>query len=193
MQDYAREAQNLGAHVKDFATGVFQGMENALANFVKTGKLNFKDLANSIIEDLIRIAIRASITGPIASALGSAFGGMFSGSSAPQEGYGMSGGLLSAAGGFDIPSGINPVTQLHEREMVLPAQYAEVIRSMAGGSSSAPSVIVNIENNTGQPMQAKSGGMQFDGKQFVISTIVENVQSNGVLRGMMASGGLTKR
>lgn len=191
MQDYAREAQNLGAQVKDFSTGVFQGMENAMVNFVKTGKMNFKDLANSIIEDLIRIAIRASITGPLASAIGGInWGSMFSNSSAPQAGYGMSGGLLaSAAGGYDIPSGINPVTQLHEREMVLPAQYADVIRSMAGGGSSAPSVIVNIENKTGQQMTAKQGGMQFDGKQFVISTIVENVENNGVLRGMMAGAG----
>ena len=190
MQDYAREAQNLGAQVKDFSTGVFQGMENAMASFVKTGKMNFKDLANSIIEDLIRIAIRASITGPLAQAFGSAIGGWFGGGAAPQSGYGMSGGLLaSAAGGFDIPSGINPVTQLHEREMVLPAQYADVIRSMAGGVSSAPSVVVNIENRTGQQMSAKQGGMQFDGKQFVISTIIENVQQNGVLRGMMAGGG----
>jgi hypothetical protein len=36
----------------------------------------------------------------------------------------------SAAGGFDIPSDINPVTQLHANEMVLPAQYANVIRTM---------------------------------------------------------------
>lgn len=191
MQDYAREAQNLGAQVKDFATGIFQGMENAMVNFVKTGKMSFKDLANSIIEDLIRIAIKASITGPLTSAIGGInWGSMFSGSSAPQSGYGMSGGLLAtAAGGYDIPAGINPVTQLHEREMVLPAQYADVIRSMAGGGSSAPSVIVNIENKTGQQMTAKQGGMQFDGKQFVISTIVENVENNGVLRGMMAGAG----
>lgn len=191
MQDYAREAQNLGVQVKDFATGVFQGMENAMVNFVKTGKMSFKDLANSIIEDLIRIAIKASITGPLTSAIGGInWGSMFSGSSAPQSGYGMSGGLLAtAAGGYDIPAGINPVTQLHEREMVLPAQYADVIRSMAGGGSSAPSVIVNIENKTGQQMTAKQGGMQFDGKQFVISTIVENVENNGILRGMMAGAG----
>jgi len=191
MQDYAKEAQNLGAQVKDFATGIFQGMENAMVNFVKTGKMSFKDLANSIIEDLIRIAIKASITGPLTSAIGGInWGSMFSGSSAPQAGYGMSGGLLAtAAGGYDIPAGINPVTQLHEREMVLPAQYADVIRSMAGGGSSAPSVIVNIENKTSQQMTAKQGGMQFDGKQFVISTIVENVENNGVLRGMMAGAG----
>lgn len=41
--------------------------------------------------------------------------------------------LKSAAGGFDIPAGMNPVTQLHAQEMVLPKEYAEVIRGMAGG------------------------------------------------------------
>ena len=44
--------------------------------------------------------------------------------------------MASAAGGFDIPSGVNPITQLHQREMVLPQQYADVIRGMAGGSGS---------------------------------------------------------
>lgn len=44
----------------------------------------------------------------------------------------------SAAGGFDIPAGLNPMTQLHEREMVLPAKQADVIRGMAdGGGASA--------------------------------------------------------
>jgi hypothetical protein len=42
-------------------------------------------------------------------------------------------GLIpSAAGGFDIPAGINPLTQLHEREMVLPAKHADTIRNLEG-------------------------------------------------------------
>ena len=39
--------------------------------------------------------------------------------------------MASAAGGFDIPGTLNPITQLHAREMVLPAKHADVIRSMA--------------------------------------------------------------
>ena len=38
----------------------------------------------------------------------------------------------SAAGGYDIPASINPVTQLHAREMVLPAPLAETVRSAMG-------------------------------------------------------------
>ena len=42
-------------------------------------------------------------------------------------------GKKSARGGYDIPAGINPMTQLHEEEMVLPQRYANVIRGLAGG------------------------------------------------------------
>lgn len=41
------------------------------------------------------------------------------------------GNIASAEGGYDIPSGVNPVTQLHEQEMVLPKAQADVIRRMS--------------------------------------------------------------
>ena len=44
---------------------------------------------------------------------------------------GMAGKVPSAAGGFSIPRGMNPLTQLHEEEMVLPKAYADVIRGLA--------------------------------------------------------------
>jgi tape measure domain-containing protein len=40
----------------------------------------------------------------------------------------------SASAGFDIPAGLSPLTQLHEREMVLPEEHADTIRSLGGGS-----------------------------------------------------------
>lgn len=45
---------------------------------------------------------------------------------------GIVGSLPSAAGGYDIPAGVNPVTQLHEEEMVLPREHANTIRRMSG-------------------------------------------------------------
>lgn len=55
--------------------------------------------------------------------------------------------IPSAAGGWDIPAGINPLTQLHENEMVLPAEHAQTIREMAGQSGGDDSTI--IINSTG--------------------------------------------
>ncbi|MDO4693657.1 MAG: tape measure protein [Eikenella sp.] len=52
--------------------------------------------------------------------------------------------IPSAAGGWDIPAGINPLTQLHEREMVLPAEHADTIRSMAGnGGGGGETIVIN--------------------------------------------------
>ena len=54
--------------------------------------------------------------------------------------------IPSAAGGWDIPAGINPLTQLHENEMVLPAEHAQTIREMAGqqGGGSDSTIIINL-------------------------------------------------
>lgn len=50
----------------------------------------------------------------------------------------LGGRIASASGGFDIPSGLNPVTQLHAEEMVLPAHIANPLRDMlAGGGETA--------------------------------------------------------
>lgn len=42
----------------------------------------------------------------------------------------MAGGLAVARRGYDIPAGVNPLVQAHEREMILPAEIAEPVREM---------------------------------------------------------------
>lgn len=42
--------------------------------------------------------------------------------------------LISASGGYDVPAGVNPLTQLHQKEMVLPAEHADTIRNMSGNN-----------------------------------------------------------
>lgn len=60
----------------------------------------------------------------------------------------------SAAGGYDIPAGVNPLVQTHAQEMILPAKYADVIRNLAsnssGGQSPAPAPVINYHDNTGR-------------------------------------------
>ncbi|GEM_PF-3290267 len=58
--------------------------------------------------------------------------------------------IASAEGGYDIPAGVNPVTQLHEKEMVLPKAQAEVIRGLAanGGAAGGGNMKLTIVNQT---------------------------------------------
>ncbi|EMN1780004.1 phage tail protein [Acinetobacter baumannii] len=50
---------------------------------------------------------------------------------------GLAGKIKSARGGYDIPSGVNPMTQLHEEEMVLPKQHANTIRALGKSMANA--------------------------------------------------------
>lgn len=53
--------------------------------------------------------------------------------------------VASAAGGYDIPKGINPLTQLHEEEMVLPKSISNPLREMiAGGGAGGGEVPFNL-------------------------------------------------
>lgn len=61
------------------------------------------------------------------------------------------GNIKSASGGYDIPAGVNPMTQLHSEEMVLPAQYANVIRKMANGGGQSGGDSINISMNVMTP------------------------------------------
>ncbi|AOZ05966.1 hypothetical protein [Cupriavidus malaysiensis] len=82
---------------------------------------------------------------------------------------GLGSSMRSARGGFDIPAGINPLTQLHEEEMVLPARYANVIRQMAG-----------------QQGEGAAGG---DGSEvFQFNPVIQAMDARGVDRVLEAHG-----
>ena len=53
---------------------VMGNMESAIDKFVKTGKLGFKDLAKSIIQDMIAIQMKAAASNFLSSMFGSMFG-----------------------------------------------------------------------------------------------------------------------
>ena len=71
LADYAAKAREIG----NALVGAFTSAENAIGEFVKTGKLKFGDLVTSLIADLAKLAARRFILGPIASALSGALGG----------------------------------------------------------------------------------------------------------------------
>lgn len=75
IKSYYDSINNLGADVGSAVVGTLQGLGDQLANFVTTGKLNFTDLANSIIKDMIRITTQQAIVKPLLGVLGSIFPG----------------------------------------------------------------------------------------------------------------------
>ena len=58
---YFDTISDFGKQTQDAVSNAFKGMEDALVKFVQTGKLNFSDLARSIMADLTRMLVRASL------------------------------------------------------------------------------------------------------------------------------------
>ena len=79
LHKYASDAGSLAQTMSGAVTQAFSSMEDAFVQFTMTGKLEFKDMANSIIADLMRITVRSMILGPIANAIGGALGSLFGG------------------------------------------------------------------------------------------------------------------
>lgn len=91
LANYLVDVSNVYQSVGNMTIKTFKGMEDALVNFVMTGKLDFASLANSIISDMIRIAIQQTITKPLAAS----FLGMFADGGA----FGAGGVQAFASGG----------------------------------------------------------------------------------------------
>lgn len=79
LDDYAAQASDAASSVESMFTNAFSGIEDALVDFVMTGKLSFSDLVNSMISDIVRLSIQQSITAPLASALASGMSSVFGG------------------------------------------------------------------------------------------------------------------
>lgn len=79
LNDYMAAARNQAAFAEKLINGSLQRIEDSLLNFVKTGKLNFKDLFAFMAEEFLRQQIRMQFASVISQA-GSAGGGFNFGS-----------------------------------------------------------------------------------------------------------------
>jgi phage-related minor tail protein len=131
---------------------VFGNLTSAIDNFVKTGKLSMKDLARSIIQDLIAIQMRAAML----RFLGGAFSGLNSmvgynqattfAASAPQ-------GWLGFANGGEPPVGRPSIVGERGPEVFVPKTAGTIIPNHALGSMGNTT---NVTNNYINAIDTKS-------------------------------------
>ena len=138
--------------------GAFQSAEDAVGQFVKTGKLNFGDLAASILADLAKLAVRKSVLGPIADMLSGALGGMGEIFAPVLHQGGMVGGTVSG-------------------RMVSPFAFAGAPRMHSGGwaglrPDEVPAILQKGERVLSRREVAGQGGAQsIGGSQNIAITI----------------------
>ena len=75
LENYLDSASDVAGQTQELFSNAFGNLEDGITQFVKTGKFQFKDFADSVIEDLIRIQVRQAAAGFLSSAFGFLGGG----------------------------------------------------------------------------------------------------------------------
>jgi len=152
-------ASGYWTQVGEVAFDSLKRMEDYLTNFVMTGKMKFRDFANSVIADLVRIAIRANITAPLAGVIGSiwpAFGGG------------------RAYGGSVYPGFVYDVGE-RGPERFIPSVPGKIV---PGASAAGMNIKVEVINQTSQNVRAESKPMRFDGERYILGVVLKGIENN---------------
>ena len=157
--EFATSSLDVAGQVASAMGSAFGGMEDALVNFAKTGKLSFKELANSILEDLTRIAIKIALTKALEGMFGGGGATAAAGNSAVSSG---TGAILSKLGGFSSggytgDGGKNdPAGVVHKGEVV----FSQDDVARAGGVSAVERMRLGAQgslSSTGSSTGATGG------------------------------------
>ena len=147
FMDSATNAANQG---RDVFNAFTNNMTSAIDNFVKTGKLSFKDLARSIIADLIAIQLKASVLGMfrgLSSIFSFGSGGSMVGADYSLS-TGSSYGLKARAMGGDVSSNAPYIVGEQGPELFVPNRSGSIIPNHAlansmGGGTNVTNVNIN--------------------------------------------------
>lgn len=180
-QDFLNKWKTVSSAVESGFTSAISGMIQGTETFSQAVKGIFTSIIDGLVSMFVRMGVEWAET-QIANALitkttaqagiqssaaqaGAAGIASFAGApwpvdlGAPAFGAAMaleaaSFAAASAAGGYDIPSGVNPVTQLHANEMVLPASIADTFRNAAPGRGGGSTVNFHVHAMDAQGVKA---------------------------------------
>ena len=170
IKDYFDSIKSGADEVRAAVTSAFQRMEDAIVNFVMTGKLNFAEFTRSILADMTRIIIRQAFIKPL---LGSIFGFEYGGT--PDSGdlpknalgnvYGKNGIQKFARGGvvhsptiFPFENGIGLMGEAGS-EAILQLKRTKQGKlgvESSGGGGNVVNVSVNAGNTSAQGNNMKA-------------------------------------
>ena len=194
---------DMAANMSQVTQNAFNGMADALTDFVMTGKADFRSLAQSILRDIAEMTVKMMIFNAIKAASG-AFG-------FADGGYvGFASGGYTGNGGKYQPAGV-----VHRGEYVITKEATSRLgigflnhlnygrgyatggavgsipstgyRPMAGGSIS-----VKVINN-GEPVNASVEQRQRNGETEITVELIRQIartETNGIISNNMRSGGV---
>ena len=193
LVERTHEADGVFVKLRATVENAFKGMEDAIVTFVKTGKLDFRSLADSIVTDLIRIQVQELMTQSIRPMLNAA-------GSAAMSVFGFAQGGAPGGPGSTLGAWRNQIVDrptffafaqggvMGEAgpEAIMPVSYGPngrlgVDATGVGGGN----VTVNIINNANGAQATQSTRSDGKGNQ-IIDVFIEQVK--GAIAGDIARG-----
>lgn len=201
---------DMAANMSQVTQNAFNGMADALTDFVMTGKADFRSLAQSILRDLSSMIIKMMIFNSLKAALGgTAFGKFLGFSGGGYVGRFASGGYTGDGGKYQ-PAGV-----VHRGEYVITKEATSRLgvgflnhlnygRGYATGGAvgSIPStgykpmaggnISVKVINN-GEPVNASVEQRQRNGETEITVELIRQIartETNGIISNNMRSGGV---
>mgnify|MGYP003133916531 CR=1 FL=1 len=195
LQSFADTAFKITDQVEQAFVNAFKGMEDALVKFVLTGKLNFRDLANSILADLTRMLVRAAITKPLFGFLfpNLADGGVLSGGKLVKSAKGnvfaknkivpyASGGIVNKPTLFPMANGMGLMGEAGP-EAVMPLKRGANGKLGVQSSGGVGNIVVNVDAS-GSSVQGDSAQSEQFGRALaaaIQSELVNQRRPGGLL------------
>jgi hypothetical protein len=188
MGQFVDSIKSVGEAMADIAVKSIKQLEDQLVQFVTKGTFEFRKLANSIINDLARIAIQKTITQP----LGNWFEGIFSAKGNVFENnqhvtaYAKGGVINSPHFKYMANGGIAVAGEGSGSEAILPLKRGAdgnlgVVSQ--GGGSNVVNVTVNAENSNVEGDNEKSQRLGQAIAAAVQAEIVNQQRAGGLLYG----------
>jgi tape measure domain-containing protein len=168
------------------------------------GEFNFGEFVVSMLKDIAKLIIRALIAQAILSAIGVAqpvawggmMGGITGGAPAAPVPTAHTGGIAGYATAFktvDLSVFDNArryhgggIAGLRPNEVPTILERGEGVftqeQMAALGSGLAPSIQVNVINQSGQPLAAEAQGQRFDGRSYILDVVVDAANRPGKMR-----------
>ncbi len=178
LQTLNESIKTVQESMADVVVSGIKGMEDALVTFVTTGKLSFKNLANSIIADMARIAIQQSITRPLLNFAAGLFGGTAGNGKDVFEGFNR--GAAGYANGGRPPVGKASIVGERGAELFVPDRAGTIIPNHKLGGNN---VVVNVDASgtsvQGNQPQANALGELIG--NMIQSTLIQESRAGGLL------------